>query len=236
MFQLLMSLLNGTDIDELIDFVHLKIEKMAAEFIKLYPENPDMRKVSRIVDILRDGGIIIYPTDTVYGMGCDIHNQRAIERIARIKGIKPKHHNFSFICYDLSNISEYTRALSTPVFKIMKKALPGPYTFILEANNNVPKILNSNKKTVGIRVPDHAIPRLLVKELGSPILTTSIRDDDDVIEYSTDPELIFEKFRDLVDVVIDGGYGNNVASTILDCTGDDIEVVREGLGPVDEIL
>ncbi|WP_040478591.1 L-threonylcarbamoyladenylate synthase [Mariniradius saccharolyticus] len=209
---------------------------MAAEFIKLYPENPDMRKVSRIVDILRDGGIIIYPTDTVYGMGCDIHNQRAIERIARIKGIKPKHHNFSFICYDLSNISEYTRALSTPVFKIMKKALPGPYTFILEANNNVPKILNSNKKTVGIRVPDHAIPRLLVKELGSPILTTSIRDDDDVIEYSTDPELIFEKFRDLVDVVIDGGYGNNVASTILDCTGDDIEVVREGLGPVDEIL
>jgi tRNA threonylcarbamoyl adenosine modification protein (Sua5/YciO/YrdC/YwlC family) len=231
-----MSLLNGTDIDELIHFVHLKIEKMAAEFIKLYPENPDMRKVSRIVDILRDGGIIIYPTDTVYGMGCDIHNQRAIERIARIKGIKPKHHNFSFICYDLSNISEYTRALSTPVFKIMKKALPGPYTFILEANNNVPKILNSNKKTVGIRVPDHAIPRLLVKELGSPILTTSIRDDDDVIEYSTDPELIFEKFRDLVDVVIDGGYGNNVASTILDCTGDDIEVVREGLGPVDEIL
>ncbi|MCF1753332.1 L-threonylcarbamoyladenylate synthase [Mariniradius sediminis] len=209
---------------------------MAAEFIKLYPENPDMRKVSRIVDILRDGGIIIYPTDTVYGMGCDIHNQRAIERIARIKGIKPKHHNFSFICYDLSNISEYTRALSTPVFKIMKKALPGPYTFILEANNNVPKILNSNKKTVGIRVPDHAIPRLLVKELGSPILTTSIRDDDDVIEYSTDPELIFEKFRDHVDVVIDGGYGKNVASTILDCTGDDIEVVREGLGPVDEIL
>lgn len=209
---------------------------MAAEFIKLYPENPDMRKVSRIVDILRDGGIIIYPTDTVYGMGCNIHNQRAIERIARIKGIKPKHHNFSFICYDLSNISEYTRSLSTTVFKIMKKALPGPYTFILEANNNVPKILNSNKKTVGIRVPDHAIPRLLVNELGSPILTTSIRDDDEVIEYSTDPELIFEKFRDLVDVVIDGGYGNNVASTILDCTGDEIEVVREGLGSVDEIL
>jgi tRNA threonylcarbamoyl adenosine modification protein (Sua5/YciO/YrdC/YwlC family) len=209
---------------------------MAADFIKLYPDNPDMKKVNRVVDILRDGGIIIYPTDTVYGMGCDIRNQRAIERIARIKGIKPKHHNFSFICYDLSNISEYTRALSTPVFKIMKKALPGPYTFILEANNNVPKILNSNKKTVGIRVPDHSIPRLLVKELGSPILTTSIRDDDDVIEYSTDPELIFEKFRDLVDVVIDGGYGNNVASTILDCTGDEIEVVREGLGPVDEIL
>lgn len=209
---------------------------MAAEFIKLYAENPEMRKIQKIVDILRDGGIIIYPTDTVYGMGCDIHNQRAVERIAQIKGIKPKKHNFSFICYDLSNISEYTRALSTPVFKVMKKALPGPYTFILEANNSVPKILNSNKKTVGIRVPDHSIPRLLVKELGSPILTTSIRDEDDVIEYSTDPELIYEKFKDLVDVVIDGGYGNNVASTILDCTGDDIEVVREGLGPVDEIL
>jgi tRNA threonylcarbamoyl adenosine modification protein (Sua5/YciO/YrdC/YwlC family) len=209
---------------------------MSAELIKLYPENPDPRKIQKIVDILRSGGVIIYPTDTVYGMGCDIHNLRAIERIALIKGIKVKKHNFSFICYDLSNISEYTRALSTPVFKMMKKTLPGPYTFILEANNNVPKILNSNKKTVGIRVPDHSIPRLLVKELGSPILTTSIKDEDDVIEYSTDPELIFEKYRDLVDIVIDGGYGNNVASTILDCTGDEIEIVREGLGPVDDIF
>ncbi|WP_113924470.1 L-threonylcarbamoyladenylate synthase [Cognataquiflexum aquatile] len=209
---------------------------MAAEFIKLYPENPDPRKIQKIVNILHDGGVIIYPTDTVYGMGCNIHNLRAVERIALIKGIKVKKHNFSFICYDLSNISEYTRALSTPVFKMMKKALPGPYTFILEANNSVPKILNSNKKTVGIRVPDHAIPRLLVKELGSPILTTSIHDEDDVIEYSTDPELIYEKFRDLVDVVIDGGYGNNVASTILDCTGEEIEVVRQGLGSVEDIM
>lgn len=209
---------------------------MAAEFIKLYPENPDPRKIQKIVNILHDGGVIIYPTDTVYGMGCNIHNLRAVERIALIKGIKVKKHNFSFICYDLSNISEYTRALSTPVFKMMKKALPGPYTFILEANNSVPKILNSNKKTVGIRVPDHAIPRLLVKELGSPILTTSIHDEDDVIEYSTDPELIYEKFRDLVDVVIDGGYGNNVASTILDCTGDEIQVVRQGLGSVEDIM
>jgi tRNA threonylcarbamoyl adenosine modification protein (Sua5/YciO/YrdC/YwlC family) len=209
---------------------------MSAEFIKLYPENPDPRKIQKIVDVLRDGGVIIYPTDTIYGMGCDIHNQRAIERIAQIKGIKPKKHNFSFICYDLSNISEYTRALSTPVFKVMKKALPGPYTFILEANNNVPKILNSNKKTVGIRVPDNDIPRLLVKELGSPILTTSIRDEDEVIEYSTDPELIYEKYRDLVDIVIDGGYGQNVASTILDCTGDEIEIIREGLGPTDDIF
>jgi tRNA threonylcarbamoyl adenosine modification protein (Sua5/YciO/YrdC/YwlC family) len=209
---------------------------MAAEFIKIYPENPDPRKIQKIVEVLRNGGVIIYPTDTVYGMGCDIHNLRAVERIAQIKGIKVKKHNFSFICYDLSNISEYTRSLSTKVFKMMKKALPGPYTFILEANNQVPKILNSNKKTVGIRVPDHSVPRLLVKELGAPILTTSIHDEDDIVEYSTDPELIYEKYRDLVDVVIDGGYGNNVASTILDCSGDEIEVVRQGLGPVDELF
>ncbi len=209
---------------------------MAAEFIKLYPENPDLRKILKIVETLRNGGVIIYPTDTIYGMGCDIHNQRAVERIALIKGIKPKKHNFSFICYDLSNISEYTRALSTPVFKVMKKVLPGPYTFILEANNQVPKILNSNKKTVGIRVPDNSIPRLLVKELGAPILSTSIRDDDQVVEYATDPELIYEKYRDLVDIVIDGGYGSNVPSTVLDCTGGLIEVVREGLGSLDDIL
>lgn len=209
---------------------------MPAEFIKIYPENPDPRKIQQVVNVLRDGGIIIYPTDTVYGMGCDIFNQKAIERICLIKGVKPKKQNFSFICYDLSNISEYTRALSTPVFKMMKKALPGPFTFILEANNNVPKLLNNKKKTVGIRVPDHSIPRTLVKELGQPILTTSIRDEDDVIEYSTDPELIFEKFRDLVDLVIDGGYGNNVASTVIDCSGEQIEVLREGLGDVSEIV
>jgi tRNA threonylcarbamoyl adenosine modification protein (Sua5/YciO/YrdC/YwlC family) len=209
---------------------------MAAELIKLYPENPEIKKIEHIVDVLKNGGIIIYPTDTVYGMGCDIHNLRAVERICQIKGIKPKKHNFSFICYDLSNISEYTRALNTPVFKMMKKALPGPYTFILEANNSVPKILNSNKKTVGIRVPDHPIPRLLVKELGQPILTTSIRDEDDVIEYSTDPELIFEKYQNLVDIVIDGGYGNNVGSTVIDCSGDEIEIIREGLGSIEDIL
>ncbi len=209
---------------------------MAAEFIKIYPENPDPRKIQKIVEVLRNGGVIIYPTDTVYGMGCDIHNLRAVERIAQIKGIKVKKHNFSFICYDLSNISEYTRSLSTKVFKMMKKALPGPYTFILEANNQVPKMLNSNKKTVGIRVPDHSVPRLLVKELGAPILTTSIHDEDEIVEYSTDPELIYEKYRDLVDIVIDGGYGNNVASTILDCSGDEIEIVRQGLGSVEELL
>ncbi|KEO75182.1 L-threonylcarbamoyladenylate synthase [Anditalea andensis] len=209
---------------------------MPAEFIKLYPENPDPRRIQHIVDVLRDGGIIIYPTDTVYGIGCDIFNQKAIQRICQIKGVKPKDQNFSFICYDLSDISDYTRTVSTPVFKLMKKALPGPFTFILNANNNVPKLLNSKKKTVGIRVPDHSIPRILVKELGGPIVTTSIRDEDDVIEYSTDPELIYEKYRDMVDVVIDGGYGNNIGSTILDCTGEEIVIVREGLGNVDDIV
>lgn len=209
---------------------------MAAVFIKLYPENPDPRKISQVIDVLQKGGVIIYPTDTIYGMGCDIFNQKAIERIGLIKGVKPKKEHFSFICYDLSNISEYTRSLSTPVFKLMKKALPGPFTFILAANNKVPKLLNSKKKTVGIRVPDHSIPRLLVKELGQPILTTSIRDEDDVIEYSTDPELIYEKYKDLVDIVIDGGYGNNVASTVVDCSSDQIEVIREGLGEISEII
>lgn len=202
----------------------------------MYPENPDPRKISQVIDVLQKGGVIIYPTDTVYGMGCDIFNQKAIERIGLIKGVKPKKEHFSFICYDLSNISEYTRSLSTPVFKLMKKALPGPFTFILAANNKVPKLLNSKKKTVGIRVPGHSIPRLLVKELGQPILTTSIRDEDDVIEYSTDPELIYEKYKDLVDVVIDGGYGNNVASTVVDCSSDQIEVIREGLGDISEII
>ncbi|WP_158859733.1 L-threonylcarbamoyladenylate synthase [Lunatibacter salilacus] len=209
---------------------------MPAELIKIYPENPDPRRIQKIVDILRAGGVIIYPTDTIYGMGCDIFNQKAIERVCQIKGVKPQKHNFSFICYDLSNISEFTRALSTPVFKLMKKALPGPFTFILEANNKVPKLLNNKKKTVGIRVPDHPIPRILVKELGQPILTTSIRDEDDVIEYSTDPELIYEKYKDIVDAVVDGGYGNNVASTVIDCTGEEIEIVRQGKGEINEII
>lgn len=207
-----------------------------AEFIRLYEENPDPKRVQQVVNVLRDGGIIIYPTDTVYGMGCDITNQRAIERICKIKGINPRKHNFSFLCADLSNIAQYTRMIDKPVFKMMKKALPGPFTFILEASNQVPKILHSNKKTVGIRVPNHGVPRAIVEELGQPILSTSIRDDDDVIEYSTDPELIFEKYQHLVDLVIDGGYGANVASTVLDCTGDEVVVVREGLGNVEDLI
>lgn len=207
-----------------------------AEFIRLYEENPDPRRIRQIVDILRNGGVIIYPTDTVYGMGCDITNQKAVEKICRIKGINPKKHNFSFVCADLSNISEYTRVITKPVFKMMKKGLPGPFTFILEASSHVPKILHSNKKTVGIRVPNHGVPRAIVEELGQPILSTSIRDEDEIIEYSTDPELIFEKYQNQVDVVIDGGYGSNVPSTILDCTGEEVVVVREGLGQLEEIL
>ncbi|GAB2484100.1 L-threonylcarbamoyladenylate synthase [Algoriphagus taiwanensis] len=207
-----------------------------AEFIRLYEENPDPRRVRQIVDILRNGGIIIYPTDTVYGLGCDITNQKAVEKICKIKGINPKKHNFSFVCADLSNISQYTRVITKPVFKMMKKGLPGPFTFILEASSQVPKILHSNKKTVGIRVPNHGVPRAIVEELGQPILSTSIHDEDEIIEYSTDPELIFEKYQNLVDVVIDGGYGSNVPSTILDCTGDEVVLIREGLGNLEEIL
>ncbi len=202
---------------------------MPAEFIRLYPQNPDPRRIEHVVRALRNGAVVIYPTDTVYGMGCDIHNARAVERVARIKGIKPAKNDFSFICYDLSHITDYAK-VSNQAFKLMKRVLPGPFTFLLDASGNVPKLLNTNKKTVGIRVPDHDIPRQIVRELGNPIITTSIRDDDEVIEYSTDPELIFEKFQHQVDIVIDGGYGGNVASTIVDATDDDFVIVRQGLG------
>jgi len=202
---------------------------MPAELIRIYPENPDERRIRQVVDCLRDGGLVIYPTDTVYGLGCDIFNTRAVEKIARIKGIKPQKNDFSFICYDLSHIADYAR-VGNSAFKLMKKVLPGPYTFILDANNQVPKLLNTNKKTVGIRVPDNLIPRLIVKELGNPIVTTSIKDDDEIIEYSTDPELIFEKFQHQVDIVVDGGYGGNIGSTIVLAINDQFEIVREGLG------
>lgn len=202
---------------------------MAATLVKIHPENPEMRKIRQVADALREGAIVIYPTDTVYGIGCDIHNARAVERLCLIKGIRPNKNNLSFICYDLSHISEYAE-VENATFKMMKKALPGPFTFILPASNKVPKILHSNKKTVGIRVPDHAIPRSLVQELGNPIITTSIKDDDEVIEYSTDPELIHEKYQKLVDYVIDGGYGHNIPSTVVDCTAGQPTVVREGLG------
>lgn len=207
-----------------------------AELIKLYEQNPEQKKLDKIVEVLKDGGVVIYPTDTVYGIGCDIFNQKAVERVCRIKGVDPNKNNLSFICYDLSDISNYVKNLSTPVFKVMKKALPGPFTFILNSNSSVPKILNAKKKSVGIRVPDHNIPRAIVKELGNPIVTTSIRDEDEIIEYSTDPSLIYEKFDNLVDIVIDGGYGGNVASTIIDCTQDTFEIVREGKGNIEQYL
>jgi tRNA threonylcarbamoyl adenosine modification protein (Sua5/YciO/YrdC/YwlC family) len=208
---------------------------MPAELIKIYPVNPDERRIRQVVECLRNGGVIIYPTDTVYGLGCDIYNSRAVERVARIKGVKPEKNNFSFICYDLSHIADYAR-VGNVSFKAMKKVLPGPYTFILNATNNVPKLLNTNKKTVGIRVPDHSIPRCIVKELGNPIVTTSIKDDDEIIEYSTDPELIFEKFQHQVDIVIDGGYGGNIGSTIVMANTDDLQIIREGLGDINVFM
>ena len=205
---------------------------MAAELLKIHPDNPDPRRIHRVMEVLRDGGVVIYPTDTIYGIGCDIFNQKAVERVCQIKGVPVDKTMLSFICQDISHISEYVKSISTPVFKVMKKALPGPFTFILDASSKVPKIIHAKKKTVGIRVPNHNIPRLLVERLGNPIITTSVLDEDDVVEYTTDPELIFEKYKNLVDVVIDGGPGNNVPSTVIDCTGDMMEVIREGAGDI----
>lgn len=205
-----------------------------AEFIKIYEENPNPKEIKKVVDVLRKGGLIIYPTDTVYGLGCDITNTKALEKIARIKGVKLAKANWSFICADLSNLSDYVRQIDTATFKILKRCLPGPYTFILPGNNNLPKDFKK-KKTVGIRVPDNAITKALVEGLGNPIVSTSIRDEDDVLEYTTDPELIYEKWDNLVDVVIDGGYGGNVASTIIDLSSGHPELVREGKGGLDII-
>lgn len=209
---------------------------MKAELIKIHPDNPELRKIEKVVDVLRKGGVVIYPTDTIYGLGCDIFNQEAVERICRIKGMDCEKNSLSFICHDLSHISEYVKSLSTPVFKLMKKTLPGPYTYILNASSKVPKTIAPKRKTVGIRIPDNNIPRLLVEKLGNPIITTSIRDDDEVVEYSTDPELIYEKFQNMVDIVIDGGYGKNVASTVVDFTNGQMEVVREGLGDLEPFM
>lgn len=197
--------------------------------IKIYPQNPNPREISRVVGVLRNGGIIIYPTDTVYGLGCDITNQKAVEKIIRLKSIKAKDAHFSFICSDLSHIADFAR-VSNPTFKLMKKNLPGPFTFILPGLNKVPDYFISKRRTVGIRIPDNSIPIEIVKELGNPIMTTSIKDDDDVVEYTTDPELIHERYQDIVDIVVDGGYGDNIPSTVVDCTTDDPEIIREGKG------
>jgi len=201
--------------------------------LKLYNNNPNPREIAKVVNFLKDGGVIIYPTDTVYGLGCDITKQRAVERVARIKGIKPEKSNFSFIVDDLSHLSDYTKPLNNHIYKLMKRNLPGPFTFILEANSNVPKLLKRKKKNVGIRIPDNNIIRAIVRELGNPILTTSIHSVDHVIEYDTDPELINEEMDHLVDLVIDGGYGNNIPSTIVDCTGQEVEIIRQGLGELE---
>lgn len=200
-----------------------------AELLKIYEENPSSKHIQKIVDVLRKGGLIIYPTDTVYGLGCDITNVSALEKIAQIKGVKLEKANFSFVCEDLSNLSDYVKQIDTPTFKILKRCLPGPYTFILPGGNNLPNVFKK-KSTVGIRVPDNNICRAIVSSLGNPIVSTSIYDEDEVIEYTTDPELIKEKWDKLVDIVIDGGYGDNIPSTVIDLTTPEPEVIREGKG------
>jgi tRNA threonylcarbamoyl adenosine modification protein (Sua5/YciO/YrdC/YwlC family) len=209
---------------------------MAAELMKIHPVNPELRKITRVVEVLRRGGVIIYPTDTIYGIGCDLMNRKAVERVCDAMGIKPNKLDLSFICNDLSQISEFVRRIDTPVFKLLKKALPGPYTFILESSSKVPKILDVNKKTVGIRIPDHNIPRMIVRELGNPLITSSIKDDDKIKAYTTDPEEMFEDFRHVVDIVIDGGPGNNLPSTVVDCTGAELVVVREAAGDIYSLM
>ncbi|MEX6625977.1 L-threonylcarbamoyladenylate synthase [Tenacibaculum salmonis] len=203
-----------------------------AQFIKLYNDNPNPKEIAKIVKVLQNGGLIIYPTDTVYGLGCDITNTKALEKIAKIKGVKLEKSNFSFICNNLSHLSDYVKQIDSSIFKILKRALPGPYTFILPGSNSLPKVFKK-RKTIGIRIPDNIIAQTIVEALGNPIVSTSIHDEDEVIEYTTDPELIFEKWQNIVDVVIDGGYGDNYASTVIDLTTDSPEVIREGKGSLD---
>lgn len=198
--------------------------------IKMYEENPNQREIQKIVAVLRNGGVIIYPTDTIYAIGCDINQAKAVSRVAQLREMDLKKANFSFICHDLSQLSDYTRQISNDVFKMMKRNLPGAFTFILEANSQVPKLFKNRKKTVGIRIPNNAIITSIVKELGNPILSTSIHDEDNIVEYTTDPELIYEKYKESVDIVIDGGYGDNQASTIVDCTSPNFEIIRQGKG------
>ena len=197
--------------------------------LKLFEDNPNDRDVLKATEILKRGGIIIYPTDTIYAIGCDINQPKAVQRVAALKGVKPEKANFSVICPDLSNIAAYAKVSNT-AFKVMKRNLPGPFTFILPATGKLPGILQNKRKTVGIRVPDCDIARALARELGNPLLTTSVRDDDEVVEYTTDPELIHERYEQQVDLVIDGGFGQNTASTVVDCTGDEIVILREGIG------
>ena len=206
---------------------------MPAELLKIHPINPEQRKVRHVAEVLLGGGLIVYPTDTIYGLGCNLMNKKAIERLCRVLDIKPQKLDLSFICHDLSQISEYARRIDTPVFKILKKSLPGPFTFILESSSSVPKILDVNKKTVGIRILDHPVPRMIVELLGNPMITASIKNEDVIREYTTDPVEMYEDLKHLVDVVIDSGAGGNVPSTVVDCTGSSIEILRQGKGELE---
>lgn len=201
--------------------------------LKIHPENPSHRQILQACEVIRKGGIIVYPTDSVYALGCDIYNHKAVERIARLKGTRPEKADFSFIFSDLSQVSVYARLFDNRIFKLMKSHLPGPFTFILHARNNVPKIFHNRKKTIGIRIPDNKIPIELVHNLGHPIMTTSIHDEDKLLEYTTDPDLIYEKYKDRVDAIINGGFGNNVPSTVIDCTQEEPIIVRQGIGIIE---
>ncbi|OHX67513.1 L-threonylcarbamoyladenylate synthase [Flammeovirga pacifica] len=205
-----------------------------AEFFRINADNPQERLLMEVVKILKKGGLVIYPTDTVYGVGCDLNNTAALKKLLRFKGLKANKMNLSFICYDLSDITNYVKHIETPTFRILKKALPGPYTFIMNASSAVPKLVDTKKKEVGIRVPDNNIPRELVRLLGNPIVTTSLKQDDEILEYPTDPELIYEDYEKQVDAVIDGGFGNIHLSTVVNLTNGDFEVVREGAGDISE--
>ncbi len=198
--------------------------------LKIYPENPAPRHIKTVIECLNDGGLVIFPTDTVYGLGSSIHQPKALDKVAQLKGIKKEKANFSFIFHNLSMLSEFTKPINNEVFKLMRRNLPGPFTFILDANNSVPKIFQNKKKTIGIRIPDEQIISTIIEELGHPIATTSILDDDTILEYTTDPEIIHDKFKDKVDIVIDGGFGGNQPSTIIDCTGNELLILREGKG------
>jgi tRNA threonylcarbamoyl adenosine modification protein (Sua5/YciO/YrdC/YwlC family) len=204
--------------------------------LKIHPQNPHSRNLNRVVECLQKGCVIICPTDTIYGIGCDIYNHDAVERICQIKGIKPEDSNFSFICYDFSHLSDFTKQIDNNVFRVMRKALPGPFTFVLKANNNVPKLFKSKKKTVGIRIPDNSICRAIVKELGHPIVSTSIHGDDKIGDYIAEPEIINEKYGKLVDIVIDGGLGKNRHSTVVDCSEGSFNIIRQGLGDLNQYL
>jgi len=201
--------------------------------IRIYSENPNPRHIRKVIDVLEAGGIIIYPTDTVYAMGCDITANKSIEKIARFKGLDPRNPDLSLIFHDMSQLSKYTVIRDNNIFKLLKRNLPGPFTFIVRANNKIPKMFKNRKKTVGIRIPGNDIILEIVRELGRPVITTSIHDQDEILEYSTDPELIHEKYSDFADIVIDGGYGKNEASTIVDCTDNEPRIIRQGLGVVE---